>query len=290
MAYTLDKRSLPMKQTFVYSDEKSNKFWSIEVMGNCFTVTFGKVGTAGQTQKKSFVDEAACKKEADKLIAEKTKKGYIKQGEGSEDKAAEIAGNSYLEEWEKIVNAANRPQALTEHFKYLVDTPQQEEILLDLLQKIMNKCTDVKIEDDLLVMIFDEDNEITASAPSTEINPKYPKTFQAVLQKHEHIHWEEYMFDLWNEIYVDNIGLQDDGLAEYGIESVCDLTGCIWDYSDCWFFHPDKKNKFGEPELIFLSHESCEPVHHSINVGSAFIYLWANNLEINVAFDKYEGE
>ncbi|MDR1315898.1 MAG: WGR domain-containing protein [Spirochaetales bacterium] len=68
-----------MKQTFVYSDEKSNKFWSIEVTGNSFTVTFGRIGTAGQTQKKSFADATACRKEADKLIAEKRKKGYVEQ-------------------------------------------------------------------------------------------------------------------------------------------------------------------------------------------------------------------
>ncbi|MDR1070219.1 MAG: WGR domain-containing protein [Gracilibacteraceae bacterium] len=279
-----------MKQTFVYSDEKSNKFWSIETADNCFTVTFGKVGTAGQTKEKSFADEAACQKEADKLIAEKVKKGYVKQGEGSGDKDADSADDSYLEEWEKIVNAADRPQALTEHFKYLADTPEQEETLLDLLRQIMNKCTDVKMEDDSLVMIFDDDNEIIAYAPLTGINPEYPQTFQAILRKHNHIHWEDYMFDLCGEIYVDNIGLQDDDLAEHGIKSDCDLTGCIWDYSDCWFFHPDKKNKYGEPQLVFLDHEGGDPTLHHINVGSAFIYRWAENLDIDVDFNKYEGD
>jgi predicted DNA-binding WGR domain protein len=112
-----------MKQTFVYRDEKSNKFWSIEVTGNCFTVTFGKTGTAGQTQEKSFADEATCRKEADKLIAEKTKKGYTEQDGEAEDKAVD-AGGSYREEWEKIVNAADKPQALTEHFSYLADTAE----------------------------------------------------------------------------------------------------------------------------------------------------------------------
>jgi predicted DNA-binding WGR domain protein len=287
--YLFDKRGLPMKRTFVYSDEKSNKFWSIEVIGNCFTVTFGRVGTAGQTQEKSFADEAACKKEADKLIAEKRKKGYIEQGGESKDKAAEFADNSYLEEWEKIVNAADKPQALTEHFKYLIDTAEQEETLHDLLRKIMNKCADVKIKDDTLIMIFDDENEITASAPSAKINPKYPKTFQAVLRKHAHIHWEENMFDL-AEIDVGDIGLEDEDLAEYGIKSVFNLVGCIWDYSDCWFFHPKKKNSCGEPQLVFLDHEGGDPAFHRINVGSAFIYRWAENLDIDVVFNKYEGE
>ena len=41
-------------RTFQFSDAKSHKFWTIEVSGNSFTVTYGKVGTAGQTQTKSF--------------------------------------------------------------------------------------------------------------------------------------------------------------------------------------------------------------------------------------------
>lgn len=69
-----------MKRTFIYSDEKSNKFWSIETNGTSFTVNYGKVNTDGQTQVKDFADEAACQKAADKLIAEKTKKGYVEQG------------------------------------------------------------------------------------------------------------------------------------------------------------------------------------------------------------------
>src|SRR5262249_5005166 len=62
-------------QTFQYSDAKSHKFWNIEVSGTSFTVTYGKVGTAGQTQTKTFA--TADKAEADKLIREKLKKGYV---------------------------------------------------------------------------------------------------------------------------------------------------------------------------------------------------------------------
>src|SRR5262245_31948743 len=64
-------------RTFVFSDKTSHKFWSIELAGKGFTVTFGKVGTAGQTQKKEFADEAKAKHEQDKLVAEKLKKGYV---------------------------------------------------------------------------------------------------------------------------------------------------------------------------------------------------------------------
>src|SRR6478609_8713192 len=63
-------------RTFTFSESTSNKFWNITLQGNKFTVNFGKIGTSGQTQIKEFADEAAAKKEHDKLVAEKVKKGY----------------------------------------------------------------------------------------------------------------------------------------------------------------------------------------------------------------------
>jgi predicted DNA-binding WGR domain protein len=57
----------------------SQKFWEISVTGNSFTVRFGRIGTAGQSQTKSFVDEAKAKREGENLIAEKVKKGYMEK-------------------------------------------------------------------------------------------------------------------------------------------------------------------------------------------------------------------
>src|SRR5262245_59240236 len=59
------------------SDAKSHKFWNIEVSGSSLTVTFGKVGAAGKSQVKSFASGALAQAEADKLIKEKLKKGYV---------------------------------------------------------------------------------------------------------------------------------------------------------------------------------------------------------------------
>lgn len=64
-------------RTFQYSDAKSHKFWNIVVQGNAFTVTYGKVGSAGQTTTKSFPTADKAQAEADKLIKEKTGKGYV---------------------------------------------------------------------------------------------------------------------------------------------------------------------------------------------------------------------
>jgi uncharacterized protein (TIGR02996 family) len=66
-------------RTFQYSDAKSHKFWTIDVHGTAFTVTYGKVGSAGQTQTRTFPTPEEARAEADKLVAEKTRKGYVER-------------------------------------------------------------------------------------------------------------------------------------------------------------------------------------------------------------------
>ncbi|HEX9997057.1 MAG TPA: WGR and DUF4132 domain-containing protein [Abditibacterium sp.] len=65
------------QREFTYSDGKSDKFWNIAIDGESFTVSYGRSGTTGQTQTKSFDSENAAQSAADKLIAEKLKKGYV---------------------------------------------------------------------------------------------------------------------------------------------------------------------------------------------------------------------
>jgi predicted DNA-binding WGR domain protein len=64
-------------RTFEFKDDKSNKFWNIELKDKDYTVTFGKIGTKGQTKTKSFPTSEKAQKEYDKLITEKTDKGYV---------------------------------------------------------------------------------------------------------------------------------------------------------------------------------------------------------------------
>jgi predicted DNA-binding WGR domain protein len=58
----------------------SSKFWEIESQGTGFTVRWGRIGTDGQTQHKSFPTEEKAQAEQGKLIAEKQKKGYAEVG------------------------------------------------------------------------------------------------------------------------------------------------------------------------------------------------------------------
>jgi predicted DNA-binding WGR domain protein len=65
-----------MKRYFEFIGGSSAKFWEISVNGGDVGVRFGRIGTAGQTQTRSFDDVAAAMRHAGKLIAQKTKKGY----------------------------------------------------------------------------------------------------------------------------------------------------------------------------------------------------------------------
>ena len=65
---------------FEYRDQKSAKFWAIDLQGSSFQVTFGKLGKTGQTLLKEYADEATAQKEHDRLVAEKMRKGYVEVG------------------------------------------------------------------------------------------------------------------------------------------------------------------------------------------------------------------
>ena len=67
------------KRYFEFVDGSSNKFWEIWKDGTDVTTNWGKIGTDGQTKTKPFPDEAKAQKEYDKLIAEKTGKGYTEK-------------------------------------------------------------------------------------------------------------------------------------------------------------------------------------------------------------------
>ena len=67
------------KRYFEFVDGSSNKFWEVWMDGTDVTTNWGKIGTAGQTKTKAFADAAKAQKEYDKLVAEKTGKGYTEK-------------------------------------------------------------------------------------------------------------------------------------------------------------------------------------------------------------------
>jgi predicted DNA-binding WGR domain protein len=61
---------------FEFVEGKSSKFWEVSRDGCDVTVRFGRIGADGQIQTKTFADEAAAKAHLDKLVEQKTDKGY----------------------------------------------------------------------------------------------------------------------------------------------------------------------------------------------------------------------
>ncbi|HVY47406.1 MAG TPA: WGR domain-containing protein [Minicystis sp.] len=61
---------------FELSEGTSSKFWEIELAGDSFSTTYGRIGAKGQTTTKTFPTPEKARVEHDKLVAEKLKKGY----------------------------------------------------------------------------------------------------------------------------------------------------------------------------------------------------------------------
>ena len=68
-------------QRYEFNDGKSSKFWQIEQIGAELHISWGKIGTSGQSQVKDFDTEAKATAAKDKLVKEKTGKGYVAAGE-----------------------------------------------------------------------------------------------------------------------------------------------------------------------------------------------------------------
>ena len=70
-----DRTSLP-KRHFECTEDGASKFWEVWLEGCDLTTRWGKIGTNGQEKTKPFATPDKARKEYDKLVAEKTGKGY----------------------------------------------------------------------------------------------------------------------------------------------------------------------------------------------------------------------
>jgi predicted DNA-binding WGR domain protein len=74
---------------FEFVEGSSSKFWEPELKGSTFTVTFGRIGTAGQRKEKAFPDEDSARREYEKKVAEKQREGYVEVTAGAAATTAE---------------------------------------------------------------------------------------------------------------------------------------------------------------------------------------------------------
>lgn len=65
---------------FELKDGASNKFWEVWVDGDSMHTRFGKIGSDGQTSEKAAGSPEAAQKLAEKMVKEKTGKGYVEVG------------------------------------------------------------------------------------------------------------------------------------------------------------------------------------------------------------------
>ncbi len=68
------------KRYFEFSDDRSNKFWEVWREGVSVFTRYGKIGATGQLTVKKLGSDADAKKLHDKLVGEKTGKGYVEAG------------------------------------------------------------------------------------------------------------------------------------------------------------------------------------------------------------------
>jgi DNA ligase-1 len=64
------------RRRFEFAEGGSSKFWEVSTQGKEVTVRYGRIGAQGQSVVKAFPDEAAAAAHVEKLIGEKTGKGY----------------------------------------------------------------------------------------------------------------------------------------------------------------------------------------------------------------------
>ncbi|EMO43727.1 WGR domain-containing protein [Leptospira santarosai] len=283
-----------MKHRLTFKDDKSDKFWNIEVDETSFTVTYGKTGTIGQTQTKSFDDEEKCLKEAEKLLSEKLKKGYVEDAILANTKSATVKknpepSNEYLKEWEELANSKSLHRDLTRHFIYLADTPGFEPVVAAMMQKAQK----AEIREDLLVIHFEEGRVITASPPVSS-NPyvKWPASFQKLIQQHGRI-----VFGKYGDIQLGDHGIFDFDMFDDG-DDVFELfkgkganaRSPLFSNAPnktSWLYHPKLKNSQGEPAIFPCTHEledEIDPVYS--NVGSLFLERVADKMYLTISIPE----
>ena len=119
---------------YEYSDGRSSDFLEATLVGNSFKVTYGKIGSSGQTSTKQFRTESEAKKEYDRLIAEKVKKGY-----------QAVATPSYAAEKKKKPASSKRAPSTNEQIVQLIEkhsaTPDE---FVELVGAVIESQPDLK--------------------------------------------------------------------------------------------------------------------------------------------------
>ena len=154
-----------------YIDGNSDKFWEIETSGASHTVTYGRNGTDGQSKTKSFDSEEACLKDAEKLINEKTKKGY------SEDdirlKSASRVGFACHGDTKNLLRKLNMEKRLGKVIRKRKRKPPFPGMRPDQKKSVEDiVCTDFDIEDAKIIRLLDYNIQDSIIGENDDGTPK----------------------------------------------------------------------------------------------------------------------
>ncbi len=132
------------KRYFEFSEGTSNKFWEVWVEGTQVLTRYGKIGASGQTTVKDEGSADAAQKLHDKLVREKTGKGYVEQGGAKPAPAAAPAAA-------KAPVAAPAPKAAAPAAPVVVEPGYRR---FEFSEGSSNKFWEVKVEDSVQVVRF----------------------------------------------------------------------------------------------------------------------------------------
>lgn len=134
-----------MKKTYLEFCEKgSNKFWEITLDGPKHTVRFGKIGTAGRQQTKSFKTPALAEKDAETLTRAKHKKGYAAAKPGGLG-TGKNANNATKTSSESPKSTSKTATGTLEHTKGKSTAKRDMAALVDELIQLEAASSDVPI-------------------------------------------------------------------------------------------------------------------------------------------------
>ncbi|NBW37235.1 MAG: WGR domain-containing protein [Cytophagia bacterium] len=285
-----------MKHYLTLENEKSAKFWQIEIIGKSFTVIYGKMGSAGVSQTKTFTNEDQCKKEAEKLLKGKLQKGYGRMTDPVVEKETgkrEVVKSKLTgtKRWSEITDAKNLENAVLKHFSFLCDCPGFEPIL----KAVMKNPQQAQVKENKLVISY-QNFQIIADEPISN-KVKCPKSLMSILNQHGQISIErenETQINLGLHSRLD-FGLYDEGDSLYELFGGDDkkAIGFMVDkfrIDRFWLYHPTHKNQFGEPAAFPISHEREDEIDIvEYNAGSLFLICAAEMLKLSIKIPKFKG-
>jgi predicted DNA-binding WGR domain protein len=141
---------------FTFAEGSSKKFWEVDVDGRTLTVRFGRLGTAGQSKVKKLASPAAAETELQKLVREKTNKGYVEECAASaKSKPAKVAAPK-----SKPAKAAKAPAAKTAASK----APKSKPGKAPVLKLVPARSCDTPVPSDADRAKFGEEDHVVLGA------------------------------------------------------------------------------------------------------------------------------